>query len=193
VPTTISTTTSRTPSTDTLPHRPGDYVVVTIGWAVAVVGAALFPLDHPQVEKVALFVHLISMAVGFGAVVMIDVYGLLWIFGYRALSELTALAAAAHGVIALGVGGLLASGIALRPDVTSPLAQLKLFLVLILMLNGAAAQRMLQRLKSTMPTETRGASIPWRVFQRGLAAALISQTTWWGAITIGFFTATAKH
>jgi hypothetical protein len=188
------TTSATTPSTDSLlRHRPSDYLVVTIGWAVAVVAAAVFPLDHPQVERVALFVHLMSMAVGFGAVVMIDVYGLLWMFGHRALSELTALAAAAHGVIAIGVGGLLASGIALRPDVSSPLAQLKLFLVLLLMLNGAGAQRMLARLKLTMPSETRGASIPWSVFQRGLAAALISQATWWGAIAIGFVNATAKH
>ena len=90
------------------------------------------------------------------------------------------------------MGGLLASGIALRPDLTSPLARLKLVLVLIVMLNGTAAQRMLQRLRRTMPMETRGASIPWGVFQRGLAAALISQTTWWGAITIGFVTATGN-
>ena len=61
------------------------------------------------------------------------------------------------------------------------------------MLNGTAAQRMLQRLRQTMPSDTRGASIPWAVFQRGLAAALISQATWWGAITIGFITTTAKH
>jgi hypothetical protein len=163
---------------------------VTSGWAASVIAAAVFPLDHPQVAKAALFLHLMSMAIGFGAVVMIDVYGLLWMFGCRTLAELTALSAAAHGVIALGVGGLLSSGIALRPDITSPLAQLKLVLVLILMLNGTAAQRMLQRLRQTMPTETRGASIPWAVFQRGLAAALLSQATWWGAITIGFVTAT---
>ena len=49
---------------------------------------------------------------------MIDVYGVLWLFGHRTLAEVTALAAAAHGIIALGVGGLLASGIALRPDLT---------------------------------------------------------------------------
>jgi hypothetical protein len=190
----VLATTSTTASDDSVVrHRPSDYLIVTAGWAVAVVAAAVFPLDHPQVARAALFVHLMSMAVGFGAVVMIDVYGLLWMFGHRRLSELTDLSAAAHGVIALGVGGLLASGIALRPDLTSPLARLKLVLVLIVMLNGTAAQRMLQRLRRTVPADTRGASIPWRVFQRGLAAALISQATWWGAITIGFINATAQH
>ena len=140
----------------------------------------------------ALFVHLMSMAVGFGAVVMIDVYGLLWLFGHRTLSELTDLAAAAHGVIAVGVGGLLASGIALRPDLTlapgpaqalprpDPDAQ-----------RGGRPADARNGSGGPCPPETRGASIPWTVFQRGLAAALISQATWWGAITIGFITATA--
>ena len=186
------TTTATTSSPASILRHPSDYLVVTGGWAAAVIAAAVFPLDHPQVAKVALFLHLMAMAVGFGAVVMIDVYGLLWILGQRTLAELTALSAAAHGVIACGVGGLLASGIALRPDLTSPLARLKLVLVLIVMLNGTAAQRMLQRLRQTMPLETRGASIPWGIFQRGLAAAVISQATWWGAITIGFVTATGN-
>ena len=66
--------------------------------------------------------------------------------------------------------------------------RLKMILVLILMLNGLAAQRMLQRMRRTLPAETRGDGIPWVAFQRGLAAALISQATWWGSIAIGFIT-----
>src|SRR5438132_1587164 len=132
-----------------------DFAVVTGAWALAVIVTAVFPLRDPQVARVALFIHLVSMAAGFGAVVLLDVYGLLWLRGHRALSDVMALAAAAHGVIALAVGGLLASGIALRPDLTSPLARLKLMLVLILMLNGVAAQRTLQRLKKALPTDVR--------------------------------------
>jgi hypothetical protein len=182
-----------TGSTQPLPRRATDFAVVTAAWALAVVAAAAFPLRDPQVARVALFIHLISMAIGFGAVVMIDMYGLLWLSGSRTLAELTDLATAAHGVISLGVGGLLASGIALRPDLTSPLARFKLALVLILMLNSVAAQRLLQRLKHTLPAEVRGASIPWAAFQRGLAAATISQATWWGAIAIGFLTNAKRH
>jgi hypothetical protein len=155
---------------------------------VAVVAAAAFPLEHVGVAKAALFVHLMSMAVGFGTVVMVDVYGLLWLFGYRTMSELMALVKAAHGVIAVGVGGLLASGIALKPDLTSPLARLKLLFVLIVMLNGVAARQTLHRLSESLRNDVRGASIPWAVFQRVLSAALISQSSWWGAITIGFLT-----
>lgn len=173
--------------------RVSDITTVVGAWAVVVAAASRFPLDVPQVEGVALFIHLISMAVGFGSVIMVDVYGLLWLFGHRTLSEVVDIATISHTVIALGVGGLLASGIALRPDLTSPLAQLKMLLVLVLMLNGVAAQRMLQRMKHTLPPDTRGANIPWTGFKRVMVAGAISQSTWWGAIAIGFLTNANRH
>jgi hypothetical protein len=52
---------------------------------------------------------------------------------------------------------------------------------------------MLQRLRRTLPPTTRGDSIPWAAFQRGLAAALVSQATWWGCIAIGFITNANRH
>jgi hypothetical protein len=162
-------------------------------WAVVVVAASIFPIDHPHVARVALFIHLISMAVGFGAVVMVDVYGLMWLFGNKTLAQVVELATVAHNVIALAVGGLMASGIALRPDLSSPLAQFKMVLVLVLMLNGAAAQRMLRRMKRSLPPATRGANIPWAEFQRLMGVAMISQSTWWGAIAIGFITSANRH
>ena len=170
-----------------------DYAAVAGAWAVAVLAAAVFPLEHPHVARAALFIHLVSMAIGFGSVIVIDVYGILWLFGHRTLAELVDLDTAAHTVIAVGVGGLLGSGIALRPDFSTPLAWLKMLLVLALMLNGLAAQRMLVRMKKTLPPTTRGASIPWAAFQRGLTAALVSQASWWGAIAIGFITTANRH
>lgn len=187
-------TTATTTSTPARAQRQlNDYAVVTGAWAVVMVAAALFPLDDPQVTRVALFIHLVSMAIGFGAVVVIDVYGILWLFGQRTLAELVDLDTAAHTVIAVGVGGLLASGIALQPDLSGPLAWFKMLLVLVLMLNGLAAQKMLLRLRRTLPPTTRGASIPWAAFQRGLTAAMVSQATWWGSIAIGFITNANRH
>jgi hypothetical protein len=186
------TATSATVSRPVL-RRHRDFVLVAAAWAVAVIAAAALPLQNAAVANVALFVHLMSMAVGFGTVVMVDVYGLLWLFGSRTLAELMALVKVAHGVISFGVGGLLASGIALKPDITSPLARVKLALVLILMLNGVAAQRALHRLGRSLPADVRGASIPWVAFQRVLAAATISQATWWGAIAIGFLTSANRN
>jgi len=176
-----------------LPRAAVDIAVVVTAWAMVVAVASAFPFAGSEVSRIALFIHLMSMAVGFGAVVMVDIYGLLWLFGHRTLADVMALASAAHTVIALGVGGLLASGIALRPDLGSPLGRFKMVLVLVLMLNGVAAQRSLQRLCGALPADTRGASIPWAGFQRVLAAALISQSTWWGAIAIGFITNTNRH
>lgn len=187
-------TTANSRTTTAVSHRATtDFALVTAAWGVAVVGAAVFPLDDPDVGRAALFIHLVSMAVGFGAVIMIDVYGLLWLFGSRTLSDLVALATAAHGVIAVATGGLLASGIALRPDLGTPLARFKMVLVLVLMLNGVAAQRMLYRMTATLRPDVSGASIPWGGFQRGLAAALISQASWWGSISIGFITTASRH
>ena len=170
-----------------------DFAIVTGAWAVVVVAAATFPLIDPQVARAAQFIHLVGMAVGFGTVVMIDVYGLMWLVGFKTLRELVDLVAIAHGVIAVAVGALLASGIALRPDLSSPLALFKMLLVLVLMLNGVWAQRFLSGMRRTLPAEVRGASIPWAGFQRALAAALISQSTWWGSIVIGFLTSVNRH
>jgi len=191
--TSARTTASTTATTTSATRGAGDYAAVTGAWAVAVVAAAVFPLDDPLVTRVALFIHLMSMAIGFGAVIMIDAYGLLWLFGHRTLAELVDLDTVAHTVIAVAVGGLLASGVALQPNLGKPLAVFKMLLVLVLMLNGLAAQRMLQRLRRTLPPATRGSSIPWEAFQRGLSAALISQATWWGSIAIGFITNAGRH
>jgi len=187
VTTTAPTTSTRTASTAV------DFGVVTGAWALVVLAAATLPTQDDRVAQAALFVHLIGMALGFGSVVMIDVYGLMWLFGYKTLYELVDLLTVAHGVIAVAVGTLLASGIALNPDLSSPLARFKMLLVLVLMLNGVWAQRLLRRMLRTLPAETRGASIPWSHFQRALTAALISQASWWGAIAIGFLTSVARH
>jgi hypothetical protein len=186
-------TATRPASTTHAPRPLVDFAIVTAAWLVVVVAAAAVPLQVPQVARAALFLHLVGMAVGFGAVVMIDVYGLMWLFGYKTLHELVDLVTIAHGVIAVAVGALLASGIALRPDLSSPMACFKMLLVLVLMLNGVWAQHLLLGMKRTLPAEVRGANIPWAGFQRALAAALISQSTWWGAIVIGFLTSVNRH
>lgn len=187
-----SATSPRT-TTHRVPGLALDYALRVGLWAVVVGAASVFPLDDPYVTRVALFVHVMSMAVGFGSVVMVDVYGLLWLFGQKTLAGVVELATVAHRVIAGAVGGLMASGIVLRPDLGSPLARFKMVLVLVLMLNGAAAQRMLHRMKQTLPPDTRGANIPWAGFQRVMTAAMISQSTWWGAIAIGFITTANRH
>src|ERR1041385_620692 len=101
---TPSTSTATTPATTAPARGTGDYLAVTMAWVVAVVAAAVFPLEDPQVSRAALFIHLVSMAIGFGAVIMIDVYGLLWLFGHRTLVELVDLDTAAPTAIPLAIG-----------------------------------------------------------------------------------------
>ncbi|MFE7546506.1 hypothetical protein [Streptomyces gardneri] len=50
----------------------------------------------PLLHKVALFAHLASLILGFGAVLAIDYYGLLWLLGRRSLPD--TLERAANGV-----------------------------------------------------------------------------------------------
>src|SRR5213082_2451932 len=83
------------PVAPTAPRRTLDFAVVTGAWALAVLAAAVFPLRDPRVARVALFIHLVSMAIGFGAVIMVDVYGVLWLLGVRTLAEVMALSARA--------------------------------------------------------------------------------------------------
>ena len=56
---------------------------VTACWIAAVLAATRF---HPVglLHDVALFVHLVSLAVGFGAVLVLEVYGASSLFGRRA-------------------------------------------------------------------------------------------------------------
>jgi hypothetical protein len=192
-PVTTTTTSTTVPAATPTPARATDFLIATLAWVVVIVASATVPLQASQVTRAALFIHLVAMAIGFGSVVMIDVYGLMWLFGYKTLYELVDLAAIAHGVISVGIGGLLASGVALRPDLSSPLARCKLLLVLVVMLNGVWAQRVLHGMKATLPPDVRGANIPWAGFQKALTAALISQASWWGSIAIGFLTNASRH
>src|SRR5687767_6394526 len=103
--TTTATTTATSPaSTAPAPRRMVDFAIVTAAWLAVVAAAAALPLQHAYVSRAALFIHLVGMAAGFGAVLMIDVYGLMWLFGYKTLHELVDLVTTAHGVIAVAVG-----------------------------------------------------------------------------------------
>lgn len=160
-------------------------------WAVSVAAVALIRLEAPSVRQAALFVHLVSLAVGFGGVVTVDLHGLLWLLGRRTAADFLAMATATHGLIAAGLAGLLASGAVLRPDLGATQARLKLLLVLVIMLNGVSARRYAQRLRA-VPGHIGGDAIPWEYLPRAFAIAGISQLAWWGAIVIGFLTSLSR-
>ncbi|WP_206310672.1 hypothetical protein [Streptomyces sp. A1547] len=152
--------------------------------AMMVLTAGLWFSLHVRTDQslhtAALFVHLASLILGFGAVLSADYYGLLWTTGRCSLTEVLAATSRLHMPIWAGLGGLVASGLMLHPDLHSPLTQTKIALVGLLTLNGLQAGLLGRRL--TEATEPIGRGLmAW-----GGATALFSQACWWGAVAIGF-------
>ncbi|MEV4435488.1 hypothetical protein [Streptomyces sp. NPDC049585] len=147
-------------------------------WAAAVWTAVHLRAD-PLLHDVALFVHLASLVVGFGAVLTVDWLGLLWLAGKRPLAEVLRTSAAVHPPIWLGLAGLVGSGVLLQPSLSAPLTQVKLALVLLVALNGIHAHVLQERLTTT-------ARVGRALLVRCGATVLVSQLGWWGATLIGF-------
>ncbi|MFD5513523.1 hypothetical protein ACFWIB_38095 [Streptomyces sp. NPDC127051] len=133
----------------------------------------------PTLHTAALFVHLASLVVGFGAVLSADYHGLLWATGRCGLTEVLSATSRLHVPIWAGLAGLVGSGMMLHPDLGSPLTLTKLALVFALTVNGLQAGLLGRRL-ATASTVGRGLLV-W-----GGVTALVSQICWWGAVVIGF-------
>ena len=69
----------------------------------------------------ALFVHLASLVLGFGAVLAVDYYGALWLGGRKTLRQVLDFTASLHTLVWAGLIGLIGSGALLHPDLGSPL------------------------------------------------------------------------
>ncbi|MFI1452548.1 hypothetical protein [Streptomyces roseus] len=133
----------------------------------------------PVLHEVALFVHLASLALGFGAVLAADWYGTLWLTGRAPLSEALNVTSRLHVPIWAGLAGLVVSGLMLHPDLSSPLTQAKIALVATLTVNGLQAGLLSRRLSA--PGAPGPAALAWAG-----ATALISQLCWWGSVVVGF-------
>ncbi|MFI7004972.1 hypothetical protein [Streptomyces sp. NPDC050145] len=132
----------------------------------------------PALRTAALFVHLACLVLGFGAVMVTDYYGLLWISRRCTLSDALGNTARLHVPIWAGLAGLVLSGTLLHPDLNSTLTRTKLALILALTVNGLQAGRINRRMAQQPATP--------RLLAWGGATALISQICWWGAVAIGF-------
>ncbi len=143
---------------------------------------------------IALFVHLISLVIGFGAVMVIDAFGALWLFRKMNV-ELPLVRRVAHItqiMIWIGFSGLVASGIPmiLMKGHVDNLTAIKLFLVALVGLNGVA----LHFIKKSMDKLGQNAqSVPPNIFLRIGLATTVSQLGWWGATLIGFYHRHVDH
>ncbi|MFI1258158.1 hypothetical protein ACH4U6_30840 [Streptomyces netropsis] len=134
----------------------------------------------PALRTAALFVHLASLVLGFGAVLAADYLALLWLSGRCTLRETIESTARLHTPIWTGLVGLVASGALLHPDLGSALTRTKLILVLVLTLNGLQAGLLNRRMAHP------AAPVTARLLTWGAATTLVSQVCWWGAVAIGF-------
>lgn len=165
------------------PAWPGHFAAALaclVLWGVCVWTSTHLRAD-PVLHTAALFGHLTSLIVGFGTVLVIDYFGLLWLLGKRSLREVLASTDSLHIPVWAGTAGLLFTGVFLHPDLSAPLTRLKLLAMLVIALNGvcaAALHRRLADLQEDRPTT--------RLLLRGAAAALVSQVGWWTALVIGF-------
>ncbi len=130
-------------------------------------------------QHCALFVHLASLVVGFGAVITVDWFGAQWLLRQRSLGDVLNVISGAHGLIWVGLAGLVLSGSFLDPDVEATWTRVKLVIVLVVGLNGLHAHTLRHALEGA---DTIGPS----VLRRAAAAALISQAGWWTAALIGY-------
>jgi hypothetical protein len=164
------------------PWLPGWAPLAVTGAGIAVAGGAcLWAAGHVHPDRVlhdaALFVHLASLVVGFGAVLTVDWVALLWLLRRRRLTDVLTTASNVHVPIWAGYAGLVLSGVLLEPAVDSAVTQVKLALVLLIGWNGLVAMWLHHLLQG----EVRRVVIAVSAVSAG-----VSQAGWWGAMVIGF-------
>ncbi len=138
-------------------------------------------------DKLPLFLHLISTIVGFGAVLVIDVWGFLWVINKQKLSQVMSVAKVTQILIWVGFLGLVLSGLFLGAHYDKPRTQLKIGLVILLGINGVYLEYIKRWAKKLGDIKFVNAPIMFKL-QIGMAT-IVSQVGWWGSVLIGFLTA----
>ncbi|MEK7582905.1 MAG: hypothetical protein AAB483_00655 [Patescibacteria group bacterium] len=140
---------------------------------------------------ILLFVHLVSLIVGFGAVIVIDTFGLLWTMRRTRLKLVNQVANVTQRLIWIGWGGLVASGIGLIifKGFIDNLTMIKLFFVAMVGINGV----LLHKIKKQMEAHEIDEVLPGNLRARIAFSSVVSQIGWWGAIIIGFAHRQIRH
>jgi hypothetical protein len=163
---------------------------VIAAWGAVVAVASIIHVPWP-VRRGALFLHLAALVAGFGAVLVVDLHGVLWLIGRRRLGDLLHITSALHPVIWGGLVGLVASGLLLHPNVALPRTQIKLVLVLVATVNGLWAHQLSRQL-AAQPRGSTASGIDQRLLAKVMGSGAISQAAWWGSTLIGFLATTSR-
>ena len=137
-----------------------------------------------QIYHVLAFIHLISLVVGFGAVIVVDTFGLLWVLKKVSLQTVNQTANITQRLIWLGWLGLVISGttlVVMRGSVSN-ITMVKIFFVAMLGVNGILLHLIKKNFDKLVDMEHIPAIYKFRI----TLASTISQLGWWGAIVIGF-------
>ena len=139
----------------------------------------------------ALFFHIVSLVVGFGAVIVIDAVGLLWVRGRVPARRLLNVAEITQKIIWIGWSGLIISGFVMLylKGFVDALTTIKIFLVAMIGINGLA----LHFIKKALHGIARYESVPPALKYHVVLFSIVSQLGWWGAIVIGFMHRHIKH
>ncbi len=166
-------------------------VACSAAWLASVlIGGFLDP--GPEIHGVALAVHILALVLAFGAILVLDWVGLLWLLGRRDVHDTRRLDSAAQPLIWGGLAILLVSGALLHPELSSPPTQIKLVSILVLMLNGLVLTRTMKQLHR-LPPGTLFTAMAAGLRARLLAALCISQTCWWTSVLVGLFNSTLRR
>lgn len=133
---------------------------------------------------VLLFIHLSCLVLGFGSVLVTDLYGLLWARNRVRFTQVVKVSGVTEKFIWAGWGGMVAAGVpllVLKGEVDE-LMTIKLFFVVLIGLNGIALHLLQKKLKRYRE----GDEVPSLFMFRLVLALSVSQLGWWGALVIGF-------
>jgi hypothetical protein len=133
---------------------------------------------------ILLFVHLSSLILGFGSVMVTDLYGALWARNRVRFTQVVKVSGVTEKFIWIGWAGMVITGIPLiiLKGEIDKLMIMKFFFVVLVGVNGIP----LHFLQKTMQRYKESDAVP-NVFMFRLGLSIfVSQLAWWGAVLIGF-------
>lgn len=156
-------------------------------WLLSVMLSTAVHVDG-YAHNLAVVLHVMCMVVAFGAVILLDWHGFLWLVGRRKLAETIRLDGAATPLIWGGLAGMLATGVFLSPHLDNSMTDVKLAAVLVLSLNGIMLIPLMRRL-ARLPSDASFRDLAAGQRAHLLTCLVISQACWWTAVVIGFINA----
>lgn len=131
-----------------------------------------------------LFFHLAFLVLGFGSVLVTDLYGLLWVRDRVRFTQIIKVSGVTKNFIWAGWIGMVVAGIPLivmKGEVDN-LTIIKLFFVGVIGINGV----LLHLIHKKVEIYQKGEQVPNLFMFRLILSLTVSQIGWWSALIIGF-------